>query len=87
MDYRLLIDYEALEFISALKKADQHALRQRLRAIRTDPVGFSDYLERDPSGRPLHVNICAGYAITYWEDFADRQIKVLDITRADRGPM
>jgi hypothetical protein len=84
MLYRLLIDYEALEFLASLKKADQRLLRQRLKAIQDDPAQFSDYLESDPSGRPLHVNICAGYAVTYWEDFADRHIKVLEISEADR---
>jgi hypothetical protein len=42
------------------------------------------YEERESSGRPLHVSIVGDYAITYWEDFADRQVKVLEIARADR---
>lgn len=83
MDYRLLIDYEALDFLATLKKPDQRLIHQRLKQIQDYPTQFSDYLEFDPSGRPLHVNVCGKYAITFWEDFADRHVKVLEISRAD----
>ncbi len=84
MNYRLLIDFEALEFLSGLKKSSQRLLQKRLRQIQDDPIACSDYMERDPSGRPLHVSIADAFAITYWEDFADRHVKVLEIARADR---
>jgi hypothetical protein len=83
MLYRLLVDYEVLEFVSTLKKPVQRAIYQRLRAIQNDPAGHSDYQQKDRTGRPLHVHICAGHALTYWEDFADRHVKILGITKAD----
>jgi hypothetical protein len=84
MLYRLLIDYEVLQYVSSLKRPHQQALHHKFRSIQADPSGNSDYLERDPTGRPLHVSICAGLAITYWEDFADRHIKILEVKEADR---
>jgi mRNA-degrading endonuclease RelE of RelBE toxin-antitoxin system len=84
MNYRLLIDYEALGFLAQLKKPAQRLIHQRLREIQDYPSRCSDYQETDPTGRTLHVSICGEYAITYWEDFADRHIKVLEIARADR---
>jgi len=83
MNYRLLIDYEAFEFLSQLKKPVQRLIHRRLRQIQDGPTECSDYQERDSTGRPLHVSICGDYAITFWEDFADRQVKVLQIARAD----
>ena len=84
MNYRLLIDYEALEFLSQLKKPVQRLIHKRLREIQDYPSNHSDYQEHDPVGRPLHVSICGDYAVTFWEDFADRHFKVLEIARADR---
>ena len=84
MSYRLLIDFEAMAFLSHLKKRDQRLIHLRLRQIRDYPSNWSEFTERDASGRPLHVNICGDFAITFWEDFADRHVKVLEIARADR---
>lgn len=84
MKYRLLIDYEALDVLASLKKPVQRLIHQRLRQIQELPSHCADYEERDPTGRPLHVSVVGDYAITYWEDFADRHVKVLEIARADR---
>ncbi len=83
MNYRLLIDYEAMEFLSRLKKPAQRLIHRRLRDIQDYPSRWSDYQEQDSNGRSLHVNICGGYSITFWEDFADRHVKVLEIAFAD----
>jgi len=84
MTYRLLIDYEALDVLASLRKPVQQELHKRLRQIQEFPSQHADYAERDPTGRSLHVSIVGDYAITYWEDFADRHVKVLEIARADR---
>lgn len=84
MTYRLLIDYEALDFLASLKKPAQRLIHQRLKQIQDYPSAWADYGERDRSGRALHVSIAGDYAITYWEDFADKQVKVLEKARADR---
>ena len=83
MNYRLLVNYEALEFLSQLKKPVQRLIHRRLKQIQDNPADFSDYQERDPTGRVLHVSLCGDHAITFWEDFADRQVKVLEIACAD----
>jgi len=84
MSYRLLIDFEAMAFLSQLKKRDQRLIHERLRQIQDYPSNWSEFTERDATGRLLHVNICGDFAITFWEDFADRHVKVLEIARADR---
>jgi hypothetical protein len=84
--YRLLIDYDVIEFIEALPKQVQRALRIRLGEIRDFPANFSDYSERDLAARRVEISICSGFAIKYWIDHADRHIKILDIHSADRRP-
>ena len=81
--FRLLVDFEAVLFIERLPQGVRNAIRSRLGQIRESPTSRSDYFEHDLIGRRVEINICDGFAIKYWIDQADRQIKVLDIHPAD----
>ncbi len=83
MKYRLLLDLEVVEFMTGLPRRDQLRLRRRLHEIREGPDRFADFQEPDPKGRLLDVHVCFGFAIYFWDDVADRHVKVLRIRRAD----
>ncbi|MEJ0090638.1 MAG: hypothetical protein WDM80_12965 [Limisphaerales bacterium] len=85
MNYRLLIDYEVIEFLETLPRREQRPLRDRFVAIRDDPQKFSDYTETDCTGRHVDIHICGRYAIKFWQDHADQHIKILDLHLADSG--
>ena len=82
--FALLIDYDVIEFIGGLRRKEQAAVWKRLRQIRDYPHNNSDYSEHDPLGRDIHISVSGKYALKYWIDGADRQIKVLDIIPSDR---
>ena len=82
--FQLLIAYEAIEFVERLSRRDQLSIRQRLIQIRDFPNNHSDYFEHDNRGRVVDISICGRFAIKYWIDHADVQIKVLDVHYADR---
>jgi hypothetical protein len=46
MSYRLLLDIEVVEFITALPRREQVQLRRRLGEIQASPDRFSDFQER-----------------------------------------
>jgi hypothetical protein len=54
-----------------------------LQEIAAAPDRFGDFPERDARGRDLAVHVFGDYAILFWDDFADRHLKVLEITNAD----
>lgn len=85
MNYRLLIDYEVIEFMETLPRRDQRLLRNRLVAIQSFPSDHADYTESDSTGRSVGINICGKYAIKFWEDHADRHLKILDMHFADQS--
>ena len=72
---RLLIDIEVLEFLRTLR---------RFREIGASPDRFADYPGRDAVGRDVAVHVFGRFAIKFWDDFADRQVKILDVHPADR---
>jgi hypothetical protein len=87
MSYRLLVDYEAIEFLETLPGREQRLLRNRIVAIRDNPGKFSDCSESDSTGRRVEIHICGKYAIKYWQDHADQHIKILHLHFADRAPL
>ena len=85
MKYRLLIDWEVIEFLESLPRKEQGLLRNRFIAIQDHPSRFSDYTEPDSTGRRVDIHICGKYAIKFWEDHADRHVKILDVHPADQS--
>ena len=87
MKYRLLVAIEVIEILETLPPARRNIIWNRLRQIAVSPGNFADYRAKDATGREVDVNVFAGYAIRYWEDFTDRHVKILEIQNADRGAM
>ena len=84
-DARLLIAIEVLDFLRTLKQREQHDLLKCFRDIAAFPSKFSDFVEHDSSGRRVDVHVFGKFAIKFWDDFADRQVKILDLHLADRS--
>ena len=84
MNFRLLIDYDVIEFMEALPRKERRLLRNRFVDIQSSPGRYSDYVEHDSEGRRVDINICGKFAIKFWNDHADRHLKILDVYFADR---
>jgi hypothetical protein len=80
---RLLIDSTVLEFLARLKKRDRDFLTTRFEAIRDFPSQHNDYRHRDETGRDLDGHIAGRFAIIFWDDLADRHVKIMGVTWAD----
>lgn len=85
MDYRLFISQQALEFLLSLKSNDRKLIRRQLEAIRDFPSSHTHYEWHDATGRRIQGCIVGKFAIDYWEDFADRDVKIIAIQPADRA--
>ena len=81
-DYRVLIDFEALDFLPRTGK-QRHAALTFIRALgRTAHLG-GDFQIRDPeSQRYYEVSIFAGLAVTWWIDSPVYTVNVVDIQAA-----
>lgn len=87
MDYRLFISNDALEFLLNLRANDRQMIRRQLEAIRQFPSVHAHYEWHDTTGRRIQGCIAGKFAIDYWEDFADRDLKIISIQSADgRNP-
>ena len=84
MDYRLLVDLDAIAVLDAIPKRIRTRLLNHFVKLRAAPDQHSDYHEHDSIGRRIEISVFAGYSIHYWIDFPDRHVKVLAIKTADR---
>jgi hypothetical protein len=83
MEYRLLIDLEVIEILDGLPKRTRRRLLEQFHKIRGFPGNYSDYQEYDAVGRRIEICIASGWAVHYWNDAADRHVKILALTPAD----
>ena len=84
-DSRLFIAVDVLDFLRTLRPREQRDLLQRFRDIAAFPSRFSDFVEYDSSGRRVDVHVFGKFAVKFWDDFADRHVKILDLHFADRS--
>ena len=84
MDYRLLVDLEAIAVLDSIPKRVRTRLLDHFVRLRSTPDRYSDSHEHDSSSRRVEISVFGGYSIHYWIDFADRHVKVLAIKPADR---
>jgi hypothetical protein len=84
-DTRLLIAIEVLDFLRTLRPGEQRNLLKRFREIAAFPSNYSDFVEYDSNGRRVEVHVFGKFAIKFWDDFADRQVKILDLHFADHS--
>jgi mRNA-degrading endonuclease RelE of RelBE toxin-antitoxin system len=83
MKWRLLVALRALEFVEALPARVRKQIRTRFQDMELHPESCSEYVEYDEKGRLLDACVCEGYAIIFWLDVPDRQVKVLRVEPAD----
>ena len=62
MEYRLLIDLEAVEVLDGLPKRRRTDLLNHFRKLRDFPSNYSDYWEQDRVGRRVEISVFAGWA-------------------------
>jgi len=83
-ELKLLIAIDVLDFLRGLRPGEQRDLLKRFREIAAFPENFSDFVEYDDAGRRVDVHVFGKFAIKFWNDFADRHVKILDLHIADR---
>ena len=86
MKRRLLLDSDVVEVLDGLPTSVRNAIWRRFQEIAKFPDQFEDFQERDSTGRQLSGHVFGEFAILYWDDLADRHVKVLEVLRADDLP-
>ena len=79
MNYRLTVDFDALQFLFSLRKADQIRLARWLERLRNSPFSLGQSVVVDPIGRNVQVSKVTDFRIFHWTDHAVRTVQVVKI--------
>ena len=85
IEYRLLVDLEAVVELDSLPKRDRSRLLFFFEKLRAYPEDHCAAEERDDRGRRISIAAHGGWLIHYWTDFADRHVKILKVLRVAGG--
>lgn len=84
MKYRLLVDLEVIKILDGLPKSVRARLFNHFDRLRMAPERYVDAHEQDDIGRQVEISVYADDCVHDWIDSADRHIKILALTAADR---
>ncbi len=77
--YKLLVEYEALEFFQGLNKNEQRYLHGLLVHLCVYPHSQTDRKVRGEDGRYFFAFVRGKFAIKYWIDEPVKEVRVLDV--------
>ncbi len=83
MSYRLLLTLEAIEFLEKLPKQQRQRFRSLFVKMLEEPRMYSDFWQYEKDGRRIDVHVFGKHAIYFWDDAADRDLKIIRISKAD----
>jgi hypothetical protein len=75
------LDGVAAEFVLTCNRTDQKRILAACQQLRDFPDTQSEFTRRDPTGRTIAVKIFRPFLIHYWDDFADRVVRIVRIER------
>ena len=82
--FEVVLAYPAVEFIERQVRSERAAIKAALQLIKESPHNRKDLTESHPSDREHFVFLRGKYAIKFWIDEWEFEVKVLNIQLRDR---
>jgi acyl-CoA thioesterase FadM len=79
VNYRLTVDFDALQFLFSLRKADQIRLAWWLERLRNSPFSLGQSIVVDPTGRDVQVSKVSRFRVFHWTDHPVKTVQVVKI--------
>jgi hypothetical protein len=80
--YRVFIAADVIATLRAIRGREKHLITRLFELLADNPFRVGDCTERDDIGRPIQVLVIDRYAVCYWADHADKEVKILDLKKA-----
>jgi len=83
--YKLFLRLEAIEALKTTRGLQRRQISTFIDGLGNSPNTTGDYTERDDTDRLIEIKVVGRFAITFRADHAAKEMKVVDIRRADRA--
>ncbi|HEX4140087.1 MAG TPA: hypothetical protein VHY09_07045 [Candidatus Methylacidiphilales bacterium] len=81
--FELLLAYKVVEFARQLNRSDRNVIEKAFKSLEESPHNCKDLTERHLSGREHFVLYRGKFAIKFWIDDWEREVKVMKIQLRD----
>lgn len=83
--YEVFLRSEAIHALRMNRGKSRRQISAFIDSLAANPLSEGDYQVRDSSGREIQIKIISAYAITFWSDHPAREVKIIDIRKADQA--
>ncbi len=83
-DYEVFLRVEAIEVLKQTRGQQRKLLSNFIDSLPSNPNQSGDYAEADETDRRIEMKVLEQVVVSFWADHAVREVKVIDIRRADR---
>jgi len=80
--YRVFIAADVVAMLRTIRSGEKHLIARLFEQLADNPFRTGDFVERDEVGRPIQVVLIGRFAVYYWANHADREVKILDLRKA-----
>ena len=81
--YEIVLHERAWESLAGVSSPEKRRVLAVLDRLKADPFRVGDFREPDATGRPNEVWLVEDWLVTYWNDRAASEIRVLDLERVE----
>ncbi len=82
--YELYVRHEVYETLTLIQSSNRQRILNFIEYLAMNPFDEGDYIERDTTGRECQVKTIGKFALFYWPDHAEKEVRIVDLLDADR---
>jgi hypothetical protein len=79
LSYDVFVHHVVYQTLRAAGGDDQDRVNDYLDLLAVDPFRERDETARDEHGRAVHVKMLGRFALFYWVDHAEKEVRVVDL--------
>ena len=80
--YRVFIAAEVIANLQTIRGTEKRLIARLLENLAGDPFRMGDFEEHDDTGRPIQILVVGRYAVCFWANHGDKEVKIIDLKRA-----
>lgn len=81
--YSIFLKSDCVEFLRSVRRPLRQELASFINRLAHEPNLQGDYEDSDDSGRQIEIKVVRKYTVSFWADHAVREVKIVDIRKAD----
>jgi hypothetical protein len=82
--YQVWLKQSVFDYLDSVDLPERQRLLAWIERLSSQPDREGDFVERGNGGRSWQVALVANHAVVWWVDTPVREVKVVDVRRADR---